>query len=285
MRRARIASTRPSPALGVALARPDWTARAAISATVDLDDDQSLGAQPARQAGAVAAGALDPDAIDSAEPGCPLEQRLEAGQARGDGGAVHQAAAFVEGGHGVHLGVGVDPEGDESIWVCHAGRGHPISLALCATVTRIRRGGGQHCDEAFKPGFYQVTAAQPMVSNEARSPGRTTNRSQGSEAGGSVGQPGRGVRLAHSHSGSGDQHYRRAHPRTREGARLARHRLHSKAPSRVRGLVASATWRRRREPPLASGTGIMGIATARAGHPPLRDEGLYLGRGLTHRIY
>ncbi|MDQ3524436.1 MAG: hypothetical protein M3451_05205, partial [Chloroflexota bacterium] len=33
-----------------------------------------------------------------------------------------------------------------------------------ATVTHTRRDGGQHCDEAFTPGFHQVTAARPVVS-------------------------------------------------------------------------------------------------------------------------
>ena len=48
-----------------------------------------------------------------------------------------------------------------------------------ATVTRTRRDGGQHCDEASTPGFYQVTAARPVVSYVMPSQARPTDQSKG----------------------------------------------------------------------------------------------------------
>jgi hypothetical protein len=88
---------------------------------------------------------------------------LIAGRRARQADRVEQPSAFVEGGRGVQVGVGVDGEGDEPVGVWHAEIGHRSSPSHCeATVTRTRRDGGQHCDEAFKPGCYQVTAAQPM---------------------------------------------------------------------------------------------------------------------------
>jgi len=80
--------------------------------------------------------------------------------------------------------VGIDAEGDELVGVCHAEIGHRSSPSHCeATVTRTRRDGGQHCDEAVTPGFYQVTAARPVVSDVMPSQIRPTDRSQGTQRG------------------------------------------------------------------------------------------------------
>lgn len=78
------------------------------------------------------------------------------------------------------VGMGIHAEGDEQIGVWHAEIGHRSSPSHCeATVTRTRRDGGQHCDEASTPGFYQVTAARPVVPYVTPSQARPTDQSEG----------------------------------------------------------------------------------------------------------
>ncbi len=88
-RRARIISTRSSPALGTALASPESTVRAAASASVrsdlprrrrvwglghDLDDEVAAAAQEARQPGAIAARALEAERLELTQFVPPAKQ-------------------------------------------------------------------------------------------------------------------------------------------------------------------------------------------------------------------
>src|SRR5262245_7638001 len=94
----RTISTGPSPALAVAVARPDSTAWAAASASVasvlprrrrvvlsrgvDLDHLDAGGARVAGQRRPVGAGALDPRPAQRAEPTRPSQELLVAGGGR-----------------------------------------------------------------------------------------------------------------------------------------------------------------------------------------------------------
>jgi hypothetical protein len=93
---ARIASTAPSRPFGAPRARPDWAARAALTASSGPDlparrrscrslrprlhhPDPGRGHVPG-QAGAVAAGALDPGQAHGPEPAQPAQQLRVAGR-------------------------------------------------------------------------------------------------------------------------------------------------------------------------------------------------------------
>jgi hypothetical protein len=125
---ARIASTAPSRPLGAPRARPDWAARAALTASsgpglalaaavlavraVHFDDPDAGGRHVAGQARAVAAGPLDPDQADRAEPAQPAEQTGVAGRADRELLDAEQPADRVECGRYVHVSVGVHAAGD-----------------------------------------------------------------------------------------------------------------------------------------------------------------------------
>ncbi len=118
---------RPRGSLGVERIRlAALTALAPVGA-VHLEHDDAPRRQAARQAGAIAAGALDPDPIDGAELGGPREQGLIAARGAGQADAVEQNTAFVERGGHVAVEMGVDAEGDEPVGVWHAEIGHRSS--------------------------------------------------------------------------------------------------------------------------------------------------------------
>ena len=120
---ARIASTAPSRPFGAPRARPDCAARAALTASsgsdlpcpapvlpvraVHLHDPDTGRGDVAGQAGAVAAGPLDPDQADGPEPAQPVQQPRITG--RGGRELLHaeQPADGIERGGDVGVGVGV----------------------------------------------------------------------------------------------------------------------------------------------------------------------------------
>jgi hypothetical protein len=140
---ARTASTAPSRPFGAPRARPDWAARAALTAssgpglalpapvlavgTVDLDDPDAGRGDVAGQAGAVAAGPLDPGQADSPEPAQPAGQAGVAG--RGDRELLHaeQSPDGIERSSDVRAGVGARAAGDSAAVFYD---GHAITFSL-----------------------------------------------------------------------------------------------------------------------------------------------------------
>jgi hypothetical protein len=125
---ARTASTAPSRPFGAPRARPDWAARAALTASsgpglalpaavlpagpAGLHDPDAGCGDVAGQPGAVAAGALDPDQGDDPEPAQPAQQAGVAG--RGDRELLHaeQSPDRVQRGGDVRVSVGVHAAGN-----------------------------------------------------------------------------------------------------------------------------------------------------------------------------
>jgi hypothetical protein len=97
--------------LGAPRARPDWAARAAVGA-VHLDDADTGCGDVAGQAGAVAAGAFDPDQADCPEPAHPPQEAGVASRAGRELPDTEQPADGIECSSDVHVGVGVDAAGD-----------------------------------------------------------------------------------------------------------------------------------------------------------------------------
>jgi hypothetical protein len=129
---ARSAPAEPSRPFGAPRARPDWAARAALTAskgaglalpaavlpagTVDLHDPDTRRGDVAGQAGAVAAGAFDPDQAHSPEPAQPAKKAGVAGRGGRELPDTEQPPDPIKRGADVHVGVSVHPAGDDA---CH----------------------------------------------------------------------------------------------------------------------------------------------------------------------
>jgi hypothetical protein len=102
----------PAGRLGVdRIGFPTAMTRPAIR-SVHLDYGESAPAQPARQAGAVAPGPLNPDPLDRAVRACPGQKRRIAGRSRVDLAGAEELSSMVEHSGDVLIGVGVDPYRD-----------------------------------------------------------------------------------------------------------------------------------------------------------------------------
>ena len=138
---ARTASTAPSRPFGAPRAWPDWAARAAptgssgsdfldgagpVGRTAYLDDLDAGGRQVAGQAGAVAAGALDPDQAHRPESAQPAQQPALAYRADRELPDAGQPADRIERGGDVGIGVGVHAAGNRAC--LYDGHCHPFSL-------------------------------------------------------------------------------------------------------------------------------------------------------------
>jgi len=127
--------------IGLAVATP----RSPVGA-VDLEYDLAACDQEPRQRGAVAAGALDPERLDRAQLGGPVEQLLVAGWSGGQLRGGKPPAELVFGVGDVGVAVGVHPDGDARRGgVCDGGDGHP-PCSLWWWMARAGRAGGQPCD-------------------------------------------------------------------------------------------------------------------------------------------
>ena len=117
-------------ALRRARARPDWAARAALTASsgsdlpcrwrscrspVDLDDPDTGSGHVPGQARAVAAGALDTDQGDGPEPAQPAQQASVAGRGSRELLDAEQPPDGIQRGSDMHVGVGVDAAGDGAL--------------------------------------------------------------------------------------------------------------------------------------------------------------------------
>ncbi len=200
-RRLRRASTRPSRCLGMPVATPARAALAAASASigsdlpcepaglavgpVDLDHRDARRSQVAGQAGAVGAGALDPDQYARAEPAHPGQQGAVAG--RGGGELLRCPARRPVGSIAAAVWV--------SRWVSTppmtstrlASRGSGVVVRVChrgglSVLSSVGR-AGRHAPAgradktvmgASGTGSYEVTTPRPV---SARAPRDRTDRS------------------------------------------------------------------------------------------------------------
>jgi hypothetical protein len=121
---ARIAPAAPSRPLDAPRARPDWAARAALTASSESDlpwaaavlpvgaaglhDPDAGRGDAAGQGGAVAAGALDPDQAHGPEPAQPAQQAAVAGRGGRELPDPRQPSDGVERSRDMHVRVG-DP--------------------------------------------------------------------------------------------------------------------------------------------------------------------------------
>jgi hypothetical protein len=137
---ARIASTAPSRPFGAPAARPDWAARAALTASsgpglarpapvlavgaVHLHHPHTSRGDVAGQAGAVAAGPFDPGQAHGPEPAQPRQQAGISGRAGRELPDTEQPADRVERCCDVHVGVGVHAAGDGAC--LYDGQRHPF---------------------------------------------------------------------------------------------------------------------------------------------------------------
>ena len=145
-RSARIDSTWPSRVLGVPVAVAASTARAAASAStgsdtgvglaarstdapvgpIDFDDPQPRTASDSSQPSAVAAGALDPERHNGAQPLAPSDQPSVAARIGRERVASQDPAQVVDRDRNVGVQVGIDANRDLDVVVCDGG--HAISL-------------------------------------------------------------------------------------------------------------------------------------------------------------
>ena len=125
---ARIASTCPSRPFGAPAARPDWAARAALTASSGSDlprrrrscrsaRSTSTTRMPGRgdvpgQPGTVTAGPFDVGQAHGTEPAQPLHQAGIASRVRRELLDAEQPAEGIERGGDVHVGVGIHAAGD-----------------------------------------------------------------------------------------------------------------------------------------------------------------------------
>ena len=155
---------------GVGLAAPAAHVRVRL---VDLDHRDACGAQKAGQSSAVGAGGLHTHRDDRPEGLEPGEQRLVAGEVRGELGVGEQPAGGVER-HGV-MGalVAVHATSDSDHVIVHAGDVLPEGRPVAGT-------GGQNSDEALVgAGSYQVTSARTgRRSNQSGRPAESTRPRQ-----------------------------------------------------------------------------------------------------------
>lgn len=92
---------------------------------VDLDHADEVGAEIAHEAGGVAAGRLDRDAINPAVALKPPQRVGIAWRAGPEVGAAKQSAALIQGGDVVAVGVRVDAADDPRRLLRHAVHGCP----------------------------------------------------------------------------------------------------------------------------------------------------------------
>ncbi|HEX7270095.1 MAG TPA: hypothetical protein VF256_22095 [Streptosporangiaceae bacterium] len=118
----------PSRPFGAPRARPDWAARAALTASsgpgltptapvlavraVHLHDPDASRTDVAGQAGAVTAGALNSGQAHSPEPAQPLQQTGIAGQGDRELPDAEQAPDGIQRGGDVHIRMGVHAAGN-----------------------------------------------------------------------------------------------------------------------------------------------------------------------------
>jgi len=147
---ARMASTAPSRPFGAPRARPDWAARAALTASsgpglalpapvlavaaVHFHDPDTGGGDVAGQPGAVAAGALDPGQADGPEPAQPAQQPGVADRGGRELRDAEQPADRIERGGDVHVRAGVHAAGDSA--GLYDGQCHLFSLVEGMARTR-----------------------------------------------------------------------------------------------------------------------------------------------------
>jgi hypothetical protein len=147
---ARIASTCPSRPFGAPRARPglrsaggaDRIQRVGLTlpaavlpvGPVHLNDPDAGRADMPGQAGAVAAGALDPDQGDGPEPGQPLQQAGVAGRGDRELLDAEQPANRIQRGRDMRVGVGVYPASDGAC--LYDGQCHLSSLVAGMARTR-----------------------------------------------------------------------------------------------------------------------------------------------------
>ena len=131
-------------------ARPDWAARAALTASSGsdlpwrrrscrserpaLDDPDAGGRDVAGQAGAVAAGALDPDQADGPEPAEPAQQAFIARYGGRELSDAKQPADRVKRSGDMGVRVSVYAAGDGAC--LYDGQCHPFSLSEGVARTR-----------------------------------------------------------------------------------------------------------------------------------------------------
>jgi hypothetical protein len=127
--------------LGAPRARPDWASPGgadsvqrvglALPAAVlavgaaGLDDADAGCGDVAGQAGAVAAGAFDPDQADGPEPAQPFQEAGVAGRAGRELPDAEQPADGIERGGDMHVGMSVHTAGNCTCF--YDGQGHPFS--------------------------------------------------------------------------------------------------------------------------------------------------------------
>jgi hypothetical protein len=175
---------------GVALALPP--AGGAVR-SVDLDDPVPGGAQVPGQAGAPAAGALDPERLDRAESDGPPLQVGIPGRGRRRGPGVEPPAELVEGDRDVQVGVGVDADGDGEGGRCEAGSGHCGSSGLGGQAVAAPT---EAMDRTATGPLARLLSGHTLARRCRRSalPGRPTVRQQGTSAGWSRSQTAPGER-------------------------------------------------------------------------------------------
>ena len=148
---ARIASTAPSRPLGAPRARPDWAARAALTAssgsdlpgpaavlavrTARLHDPDASRGDTTGQARAVTAGPFDPGQAGGPEPAQPSEQVSVAGRGNRELLDAEQPADGIKRGGDMHISVGVHAAGDDA---CVFYDGHAIPFPVVEGVARTR---------------------------------------------------------------------------------------------------------------------------------------------------
>jgi hypothetical protein len=146
----RIASTAPSRPFGAPQARPDWAARAALTASsgpglalpaavlpagaAGLHDPDADGGDMAGQAGAVAAGPLDADQGDGPVPAQPAQQPGVAGRGDGELLDAEQLPDRVQRSGDLRVGVGARAAGDGAAVFYDVG--YPFSLVEGVARTR-----------------------------------------------------------------------------------------------------------------------------------------------------
>ena len=151
---ARIASTAPSRPLGAPRARPDWAARAALTASSGSDlpcrrrswrseRSTSTTRMPAAvtwraRPGAVTAGSLDPDQAYGPEPAQPAQQAGVTGRGGRELPDAEQPADRIERRGDMRICVGVHAAGDGACFF-YDGHSHPFLRLRDGTHPLARR--------------------------------------------------------------------------------------------------------------------------------------------------
>ena len=157
---------------------------------VHLDDPDAGRGDVAGQAGAVAAGPLDPDQADGPEPAQPAQQPGVAGRGGRELLDAEQPADGIQRGGDVHVGVGIHPAGDGACFSLSLRWSMP-SLSLVEgwhapagrrTCETLASDPGQ-ADQTGSAGGCQKTWARPTDrfarQPERRQPNRRSGRDPG----------------------------------------------------------------------------------------------------------